>query len=72
MHLFNSIGLIYNLQSTRELDMIIVERISTAVNTCFVCDHQLFYFAILCGAYYAVVTTSFEYIPGYYISGAHK
>lgn len=33
---------------------------------------QLFYFTILGGTYFAFVSTSFEYIPGHYVSAIHR
>lgn len=35
-------------------------------------DLQLFYLAILGGTYFAVASTSFQYIPGPYVSAVHR
>ncbi|KAG2695396.1 hypothetical protein I3760_07G011300 [Carya illinoinensis] len=43
----------------------------------FCCDRpnpilQIIYLAIIGGTYYFIATSSFEYIPGYYLSGVHR
>ncbi|XP_041019864.1 probable protein S-acyltransferase 17 [Juglans microcarpa x Juglans regia] len=43
----------------------------------FCCDRpnpilQIIYLAIIGGTYYYIANTSFEYIPGYYLSGVHR
>lgn len=46
-----------------------VERSSIILSVSFL---QLLYLLIIGGTYYCIATSSFSYIPGYYLSGVHR